>query len=253
MKTRIKLGVILIVSIIALAGISGSYALSSKKYKFYDYCKCEGSCCPSKCGSVGVRDVGTGDPGPNYLQPNGKLYPIKSPCDGTADPQYGLGHNEEGKNVASTISCNGKYSCSMYKNCKQIKFYKDVTECINNAYPWYSSSFKLWFGNCGEIPVTVSKIELKVTSGSNELLKFLKIHNWIIKIDETFYAQGSTFEELISKLKCTKLKPNQILSLIVDFHFEEEYIDCSGVVHLMPQMTSMTFKVDVTWVQSTCK
>jgi len=267
MRMKLKLGVLFLVSVIASAGISGSYALSFEGFKIsdkldfmewpdFDYLKIDNIEIPdsgySSCGKVGVKIVGTDDPGPNFLQDGGRIYPINTPVDGTADPQYNPGVNTEGKNVASTQFCNGQYLFSMKVNNECVKFYKDGAVCVNNAYPWYASGVNLWFGNGGSIPITVSNVKIEVISGSSELLKFLKVHNWEIKICGSVFASGSTFDELKDALKTVRLCPCKVMTLDIDFHFEEEYKDCQETVHIMPQQTTMKFQIILTWQQACC-
>ena len=263
---RIKLGVIFLVSVIALAGVSGSYAFSSSAFDMgeklgiidmgkFDYLDLDLIDFPeisSSCGKVGVKIVENDDPGPNYLHIDGNLFPINSPNDGTSDPQYSPGSNNEGKNVASTISYNGECSCSMLVDDECVTFYKDGTVCISNAYPWYSSGLTLWYGNCGSIPITVSEAKFEVTSGSTELMKFLKVHNWEISIDGSFFASGSSFKDLKDTLKTVMLCPKSVMSLDLDFHFEEEYEDCNSIIHIMPQTTTMQFQFITAWKQACC-
>ena len=103
MKTA-KIGAIFLVTVMALAAIGGAYALWFQDL-YIDVEINTGEFC------VGIRNDGTGDPGPSHVQPGGALYPVNEPVDGTPDPdstdlpwsQYiDTGVNDEEKNVAST-------------------------------------------------------------------------------------------------------------------------------------------------------
>lgn len=144
---KIKLGLIFLISLIALAGASVGYALWFQDLTIKGEIH-SGTFC------VGVRNVVTGDSGPSCMQPGGNLFPDDIPNDGTPDPDCNyypfywhpeiLRNNFERKNVASTISIDGEYKCTH----KGLDFYNDITEQVWNAYPGYCSWISIEFANC---------------------------------------------------------------------------------------------------------
>jgi len=85
----------------------------------------------------------------------------KGVVDTGADPQCGVGVNQEGKDVAQTISTNlgeVKCYCPPVGEVRQ-SYYGSVEEDFTHVYPWYKSGFTVWLGNCGTVPVKVDNIE----------------------------------------------------------------------------------------------
>jgi len=246
-----KLGVIFLVTILASAGIGTSYACYSDNFHFTNNCS---RCCNDH---IGVRVVATGDPGPNYLN-GGLMYPTGSNprCEGTSDPDYHPGYNDEGKNVASTIAKNRVFKCNIFKDCRRVRFFEKVVIRIDNAYPWYASSVTLWFGNCGNTPGEIIKIRLVKVEGCEDLLKFIAIDGWEIKKGNTVIDSsngGTNQDELEAALSEIVLCPNQILKVFISFHFEEEAdTDDDGITEVMPQVSSVSFKYKITWKQVVC-
>ena len=246
-----KLGVIFLVAVIASAGFGTSYACHSNNFCFTHRSCC---CCDDH---IGIKVVATGDPGPNYLN-GGLMYPTGSNprCEGTSDPDYPPGCNDEGKNVASTIAKNECCKCSICKCCNRIRFYEKVIIGVDNAYPWYASSVTLWFGNCGRTPGEITEIKLVRVHGCEDLLKFIAIDGWEIKKDNTVVDSSdpdTNQDELEDALSKIILCPNEILKVFISFHFEGEVdTDNDGITEIMPQSSSVCFKYKITWRQVVC-
>jgi hypothetical protein len=242
MKTA-KIGAIFLISVMALAGVSAGYAL------WFQDLTIKGEIHTGKF-CIGIRDVDTGDPGPNYMQPGGKLFPT-IPEEGTADldsndyPFYfhiDTGDNDEGKNVASTISINGKYKCEH----EGVDFYHDITEQVWNAYPWYCSWIYIEFANCGTVPGKIADGRFTAISDPDGIMNFLKVDEvdiFIDGVDVGFYPP-SVLEGLQYQLD-----PCNTFGLKIYFHFEEEWTDEDGNIHIMPQGKTLTFTYQIKWAQ----
>lgn len=200
MKTA-KIGVLFLVSIMALAGVSAGYAFWSQDLTV-DISITSGEVL------VGLYDAGTDDPGPNYLD-GGKLYPNDNEWNGlpvsekgTADPyindgDYSNGENEEGKNIASTNSANDgeilftKQIGSQGETPVSYSFRDQITETIKNAYPWYKSGCTFWISNAASttIPVKIWDINLDVGEQGDipndewdpTLINYMVLDSWALR------------------------------------------------------------------------
>ena len=273
---KVKLGVLFLVAVMASASIGVSYAYSFGEDHFKPQCDGQYDTCKMR-----IYPICTMDPGPNYLQPRGSLIPQCSPWDGTSDPQYGLGCNDEGKNVASTrferrlcyspgyktydidypITNDGYQKLSSKCNPLCTPSHHKVKINMNNVYPWYSSGFTVcmwnsnsWWSQCGA--ASVNNVIFEWTAGA-QMQHFFKIHDWSIFIPCGGYYRydegqsGNPYDQLVATLKDEViLYPWRPLFLTVYFHFEEDaYIDDNGVLEVMPQDTAASFDWSFTWAQ----
>jgi hypothetical protein len=245
MKNRLgKTGLIMLTLVLALAITGAGFA------KWSDTVTIEGTVNTGTV-KVGIYDVGTYDPGPNFLEKGGALFPEYSPKDGTADPAYKPGHNEEGKNVASHNSENdGEYVCTKVIWGEKYDLVTHVTETIANAYPYYKSGTTLLLGNCGTIPVRIDDINLKYIDGNETLLDYLTfLGAKVVEFDENgkwvtdFGVEGGTWKNLEEALYCYQLEPCHTLWVDFGFYFEEK------VNKVMPQGAKVSFTIDVTCSQ----
>ena len=230
MKTA-KLGTIFVVSVMALAAVGGAYALWFQDLTI----DVEINTGEFK---VGVRDDGTGDPGPNYLM-GGKLFP--DPADpeteGTADPNHEPGCNEEGKNVASTISVQGEPN--FIKD--SVKYYHNIFEYVYNAYPWYASSITITFANGGTVPAKINHGYWSAITGT-DLTSWLAVGDvYIIDSDGT---HGPYDEAFLNGFQY-QLDPCHTVQFVIHFYFMEE----NTAVELLPQGATMGFTYYIQWAQ----
>ena len=241
-----KLGAIFIVAIMALAAAGAGYAMWSETLTI------EGTV---NTGSfmIGVRDDGTGDPGPNYLM-GGELFPdVAYPeTQGTADPQYDPGHNEEGKNVASTESVNPittPYFTKDVGGAVDVPFWQSITENVYNAYPWYSSWIEITFANAGTVPAKIHDGRWIAPSDPDGLLPFLVFDNCEI------YKEGTLLGEVADLNGFQyQLDPCNTITFRIYFHFKE-FIDQNdnGLEDegepIMPQNANLGFTYQIIWAQ----
>ena len=213
-----KLCVLILVFVMGSAGVGISFS-------------CGGSPPSPTC----IYKVGIG-----YLR-NGDLGP---------DPNYPPGQNNEGKDVASTAGYNDSCEyCGMSYGGHWVSFYKHFHLTVNNAYPWYKSNVTFWFGNCGTASIKLSSGSIDFVSGCSELLKFFVVDGWKLKYGSNTYT-GSTWDSLVCKMKSITFCKKTVMTIILSFHFKEEYKDCHGHAHLMPQGSSVTFKIKTNWKQA---
>ena len=243
MKTA-KLGAIFLISIMALAGIGAGYAM------WTDTVTVHGSITTGTV-IVGIYDVSTDDPGPNYND-GGWLYPDGSdPANqGTADPYVAPGDNSDGKNIASHNSVtHGEYVCTKEIAGENIVFRDQITETIRNAYPWYLTGTTTWISNCGTIPVKLLSSNYLVTDGNVNILNYIVIESWQLReYDGTTWTTGVSGDDVIGLMGAIigyQLEPCHTLEMYVAFNFIEENAD--GV--LMPQGDFVTFDIDITFAQ----
>ena len=223
-----KLGVIFLVSVMALATAGAGYAL------WFEDLSIDSTIITGNF-KIGIRDDGTGDPGPHYLA-GGELHPIQSPIDGTIDDNHAPGDNSEGKNVASTISTQG----TPYFLFGGSEYYYDIIETVDNAYPWYASSMNITFANGGTVPAKIKDGYFLSMLDPDGLMDFIVFCGADIYIDGVY--QGSTTD--LSELEYFQLDPEQTLTLDISFYFNEYF-----GVEVMPQGASLSFKYSIEWAQ----
>ena len=252
-----KIGAIFLISIMALAGIGAGYAMWSDTVTIH-------GAIATGTVKVGIYDVSTDDPGPNYLD-GGLLYPDgKNPGEtrtlnvndhGTWDLWTEPGHNEEGKNIASHDSENlGESVCTKKIDGRDIVFYDQITETIKNAYPWYKTGTTVWISNCGTIPVKINSVKhTNIDGTAPEILNYIDIDFWQLReYDDvtgwTIGAYGNDAVTLTAAMLGYQLEPCHTLEMDIEFHFIEEIGEGDDTV-LMPQGGSVTFDVIVELVQ----
>lgn len=89
---------------------------------------------------VGIRDVGTSDPGTTIDQ----MFDLSIP-----------GPVPAGKHVGTAESVNGELKCKHGGD----EFYHDITFTVTNAYPEYYWEEHIEIANCGTTPVKLASIE----------------------------------------------------------------------------------------------
>lgn len=229
-----KIGAIFLISVMALAGVGAGYAMWFQDLTI----DVEINTGEFK---VGVRDDGTGDPGPNYLD-GGELFPDPAyPDEGTADPNHEPGDNSEGKNVASTISEQGVWKFEKLIDDVWVDFYHDISETIDNAYPWYASWIKITFANGGTIPAKIAEGYFQSMSGT-DLRPWLVVDEVWLSVDGVEY--GPYDAQILEGLQY-QLDPCHTFDIIIHFHFRE--FDDAG--NLMPQDATMEFTYFIKWAQ----
>lgn len=266
-----KLGVLLILIVIASAGISTSYACSFGRLPYHSYCY-------SNQNAIGMMAVGTNDPGPRYLsyyesEIQGVLYPdgpfpncrtLNAEGTGTWDHQYGLGSNREGKNVACTnIKNEGDPlgSINIDEDEYLESYYSEARITIDNAYPWYATNFTVLIGNWdSQFPIRLyfSYFNYYDYAGDMMLLSALRIHGYTL----TFHRNDGTIDQIkeedldVSFLDIDTLFPpnirlesNEYLYLTIDMHFCEEIVMYHQTT-LMPQSSSVSFSFVMFWAQT---
>lgn len=227
MKT-VKLGTIFVVSVMALAAIGGAYALWYQDLTIEAEIHTGNFC-------VGVRDVGVGDPGP--------------------DPNHLPGINDEGKDVAQTISTNiGDVKCTKMVMPGQpplvgiVPFFHSIKEEVVNAYPWYASGISIAFANCGTIPAKIKDGHLIVFNDDDHIMDFLVLDD--VTATDLDTATGTTVDVTIPQdLEGFQhqLHPCHILTITINFYFQEDHPDGSG--RIMPQGANADFTYFIQWAQ----
>lgn len=230
MKTA-KLGVIFLVSMMALAAAGAGYALWSEDLNVNMEIN-------TGVFKIGVRNDGTGDEGPHYLQPGGLLFPVDSPNDGTADMNTQPGDNSEGKNVASTISTN---PTQIYFVKDSKNYFHSTTETVYNAYPWYTSWVMFTFANGGTIPAKINDWTTTIISDPDGLLDFIVFDSIDVYEDGVYAGQYTGALEYFQY----QLEPCHTVGFKIWFHFEEE----DGTGNIMPQSAIVSFTENIQWAQ----
>lgn len=219
---RIKLGALLLASVIASAGMGISYA-SINGIPMSDGFNGNGS----NGDHIGICAVDMGDPGFDQVHVQGNTY-------------------QSDKNVAGTdFVNNGPSSWTMIIDGEEVVFYNETalppSLTIDNAYPCYASSITFWFGNHGGTVAYIKEygVDLQEVSG-------LVIDDWELKIDGSQVAYGNGKADLISALEddnIVVLNHGQYLSVYIEFHFDttlpenipEELFEYSFVWTDLPQ------------------
>ena len=192
--------------------------------------------------SVGIHNESTNDPG------------------ATADPQWGAGHNTEGKNVASiTSEDTGDPVCTK----GAIDFHEGVKFTISNAYPYYAPGGTILIANCGSIPMKVDTITVTIVEkdasgnpvydgtwnsttgfdpalGSGTMLDDIRLVSWTIN-----GQSGVGVASLLAALPAySQIEPCSYISITAQIGFEE-----GETGDLLPQGHTLTFNVTVTCSQ----
>jgi hypothetical protein len=235
MKTA-KLGAIFLVSVMALAGAGAGYAM------WFQDLIIDAEIHTGEF-MVGVRDDGTGDPGPHYLM-GGELFPdpANPEEEGTADPNHLPGNNSEGKNVAATISVNGDYKFTKVIGEKKVDFYHNIYEYVYNAYPWYASMIHITFANGGTIPAKIAEGKWIYYNDTMGIMDFLVIDEVWISVDGKDYGP---YDAQILEGFQYQLDPCHTVNFKIYFHFIEELADGS----IMPQNANAEFTYFIKWAQ----
>jgi hypothetical protein len=248
-----KIGAIFLISVMALAGVSAGYALWFQDLTI-DVEINTGSL------KVGVRDDGTGDPGPHYLD-DGLLYPdgknpgavrTLSDLDGTWDLNVEPGDNSEGKNIGSTISTQGDFKFTKVEGELKVDYYHNIEETVYNAYPWYRSYIDVTFANGGTIPAKIADGHwITPITDPDGLFPFLTVE----KIELNIYNGGGWYDvtDVIEGFQY-QLDPCHKITFRIWFYFIE-FIDenQNGVEDpgepVMPQGATMSFQYFIKWAQ----
>lgn len=195
---KAKIGVLLLASVIASAGMGISYA-SINGIPMSDGFNDNGS----NGDHIGICAVDMGDPGFDQVHVQGNTY-------------------QSDKNVAGTdFVNNGDPSWYMMDiDGKSVGFYNETypspSLTIDNAYPCYASSITFWFGNHGGTVAYIDGVDIQEVSG-------LVIDDWELKIDGSQVASGIGKTNLISALEDNSivvLNSGQYLSVYIEFHFD---------------------------------
>ena len=240
-----KLGAIFIIAIMALAATGAGYALWSETLTI------TGTINTGEF-KIGVRDDGTGDPGPSFAE-GGLLYPpttgLRPIALGNADPNYPPGDNSEGKNIASTRSINPVAYEYFEKDGKQ--YYTQIEEHVYNAYPWYASWIQITFANGGTVPA-------KIDSGAwvGKTGDYALIMPFLVPDDVYIYVDGAEHgpydPELLEGFQY-QLDPCHTISFKINFHFKEWHDFDGDAVEdpeeLMPEGKDMGFTYEIVWAQ----
>lgn len=159
---------------------------------------------------LGIYDYASWDPGPNYLEPGGELYPYDPPSDGTPDmrvtglppplPLSGFAGTgaalvlrqaladvepavvDEQPNIASTHSTN--LSDLLFEldgpiiDLDPMPFYPRVREEFNNVYTWYLTGTTLVIGNNGTLPLQLDAMAVSNVVDPAGALPYALVDYW---------------------------------------------------------------------------
>jgi predicted ribosomally synthesized peptide with SipW-like signal peptide len=180
------------------------------------------------------------------------------------DPQCGLGHNQEGKDIASIVSTNGSTA-----SCPG--FYNYVTETFSHVYPWYKAGFTLELKNCGTVPVKVENVEARYvpvtcTDGNSvDLARWMHFY-WTITDEFGGVSTGDgTIYDFQQALGTPQIGGGKSITVTLEICFQEE-VACAlfqgeftsgvgflniglvnGVPHcIMPQNACASYQIIVT-------
>ena len=169
---------------------------------------------------VGIYDYASWDPGPNYLEPGGELYPVDPPNDGTPDmrvtgppPPLPLGGTgaalflrqaladvepevvDEQPNIASTHSMN--LPPLLFEldgpviDLDPMPFYPRVREQFNDVYAWYLTGTTLVFGNNGTLPVKLDGMAVSNVVDVGGALPYAMVDHWEARLWSDGLVVGS--------------------------------------------------------------
>jgi len=223
-----KVGLLILVLVIALGALGVGYA------KWTDTVTIGGSV---NTGSInlGILDTGTDD------------------ASTTADPQCGLGNNDENKNVASTTSTNG---APKVPPCliNSTQYFAGITETIVKAYPYYSPTFHFQIGNCGSVPVKIES-PIGIDASGVDLTPWMAL-TWTIldEYGQSYDGTGGSFMQLFSALQGMQIGGGLHITVNATICFQETnifaYTDNEGQhpigTVIMPQNADTSFTITVT-------
>ncbi|ADI02032.1 hypothetical protein [Syntrophothermus lipocalidus] len=139
-----------------------------------------------------------------------------------ADPQYGPGHNEEGKDVASIECVQGEGENADHS----------LNVTINNGYPFYKPGFTFVITSTGTVPVKIEDIQGPNWQG--DLADYIKIAGWSFTVDnpaayglpaQEFTVESdetnSTWEGLVEAIGHQQLHQNGTLTVNLEFYIDE--------------------------------
>lgn len=141
-----------------------------------------------------------------------------------ADPQYGPGHNEENKDVASITCEQGEGENADHS----------LTVTIENGYPYYKPGFAFVVTSTGTVPVKIEDIQGPNWQG--DLADFIKVAGWSFTVDnptayglpaESKTVESSeveeipTWEGLVEAIGHQQLHQNGTLTVNVEFYIDE--------------------------------
>lgn len=219
-----KIGLLVLALVLALGTIGVGYA------KWTDTVTINGTVNTGNV-KIGIVDMGVVDTG--------------------ADPQCGVGVNSEGKDVAQTVSTNiNPIKCSIGTQ----DYFASVQEDFIHVYPWYSSGFTVWLGNCGTVPVKVDNVAayyVPVTGCANpqDLISWMSF-GWKI-VDENGVVVAdhpltdSTIFDLGAALDHYQIGGGQHLVVTVYVCFNEE----NAASETLPQNACASYNIVVTGSQ----
>jgi len=260
-----KLGIVFVVAIMALAAAGAGYALWSQTLTI------EGTINTGEF-VIGVRDDGTGDPGPYWTSDGngGELYP-DGPFPGTTrtfDNPEGQGtwdwnyeednaNNDEGKNIAQTESLNNGNIVCVHED---INYYDSIEEKVYNAYPYYMSYIAITFANDGTVPGKIHDGRWNIISDPFGLMPFLKVYE--IYLVENLHEEGNEEWYDLTSIGLDgfqyQLDPCDTVTFVIMFYFDEYIPNPAGDGDgdgdgdsdlLMPELATATFTYDITWAQ----
>jgi hypothetical protein len=172
---------------------------------------------------LGVADTGTNDPN-----------------NGTADPQCGVGDNQEEKDVAYFESVNGATKCMI----DDTQYYADITETFNHVYPYYGPTVTCEIANCGTVPLKITGMTL-TSFGGTDLTPWMSFSWTITDEDGNVSSDSGDWWAFVAALGTPQIRGGGHITVEKTICFEEE--DASG--NLLPQNATMTYTLTVTGAQ----
>jgi len=162
-----------------------------------------------------------------------------------ADPQWGLGVNSEGKNVASIT-------------CVQGSDLKNLTVTVLNGYPWYAPAYSFVITSTGTVPVKVDTI---TSTWSGALAPFINTIGWsihvvnpesngLLAVDKTITSSTSNADwaGLTAALYGIQIHQGGTVAVTVDLGITENVGDTAaggGTGALCPMLSSATDNVSI--------
>ena len=194
-----------VVLVLALALVLGTTGVAFAKW--CDEVVVEAGLATGKV-DLGLYHYASWDPGPNYLEPAGVLYPVDSPNDGTPDMRvtgpapplplsgfagaaFVLGQAladvepavvDDHPNIASTHSTN--LVPLLFEvdgpivDFDPMPFYPHVREQFNNVYAWYLTGTTLVIGNNGTLPVHLGPLRPSNIVDPSGALPYAMVDYW---------------------------------------------------------------------------
>lgn len=238
---------------LAVLAMTGILALTAVGFGFAKWSSQVDANVTVNTGSVliGIKDLGTNDDNSNVVVADLPIGPTQ-PNAGQpgADPQWGDGINDEGKDVAKLVSDNEPTVCQPITG---TDYYTAITESITNGYPWYGPTTEVDVKNLGTIPVKLESFAWTwdtAAPGLTNLDPWFEVASYEISMDGMATKTGSGKANFQGALDKIQLHAGDVLHVKLQFGLREikEGEQTQTALNVLPQKANgrATFHVTAT-------